>query len=141
MSAWRETALELLPEYQQLIEKSETPMALWVELQCRFSLDYKDLGDDLIKRFYQYAKWCVESPGQDGYLSDVGTAASVAFYEHLAEQKAIRDDVYRWLSKEQFLKLESVFGYHQEPEEYEKFKETFLEKKAKFLKQIPKFKK
>lgn len=141
MSAWRKSGLELLPEYQQLIEKSDTPMALWVELTSRFSLEYNNLGDDLIGRFYKYAKWCLSSPGHDRYLSDAGTAAAVVFYEHLPLEKEIRNDVHRWLSKEEFLKLERFFLYHQEPEEYEEFKNEFLEKKAKFLKQIPKFKK
>ena len=116
-------------------------MALWIELQFHFSDDYKNHGDDLIARFYKYAKWCLSSPGQDGYLSDAGTAAAVAFYEHLTEDKAIRDDIHRWLSKEEFLKLESAFRYHQEPEEYEKFKESFLEKKTQSLQQFQKFKK
>jgi hypothetical protein len=59
MSAWRKQALEILPENRQLIEKVETPMELWVELQWQFSADYKNLGDDLIGRFYKYAKWCI----------------------------------------------------------------------------------
>ncbi|HEX3857629.1 MAG TPA: hypothetical protein VHY30_10070 [Verrucomicrobiae bacterium] len=140
MSAWRKQALETLPEYRQLIENYETPMALWIELQYRFSLDYKKLGDDLIGRFYQYAKWCLESPGEGDYSSDAGTAAHVAFYEHLTDGRAIQEDIYRWLSKEEFLKLEEAFRYHLEPKEYEEFKDS-LERRAKFLKQIPKSKK
>jgi hypothetical protein len=115
-------------------------MALWVELQSRFSFDYKNLGDDLIGRFYKYAKWCLGSPAQNGYLSDAGTAASVTFFEHLPGEKFIRDDIYKWLSKEEFLKLESVFRYHLESKEYEEFKESFMEKRTNFLQETPKIK-
>jgi hypothetical protein len=141
MSAWRKTALEMLPEYRQQIEKSETPMALWVELQFQFSFNYKNHSDDLIGRFYKYAKWCLESPHQGEYLSDAGTAAWVSFYEDLTLENIVQDDVYRWLSKEEFLKLEGAFRYHLEPKEFGEFKESFLEKRVGFLKQIPKSKK
>jgi hypothetical protein len=141
MSAWKKQALEILPEHRQLIEKAETPKELWVELQWQFSADYKNLGDDLIGRFYKYAKWCLDSPNQGKYRSDAGTAAWCAFYEHLTDGEAIQSDVHRWLSKEDFLKLEGVFRYHLEPKEYEEFKADFLENRAKFLQQIPKSKK
>jgi hypothetical protein len=137
MSAWRKTALETLPEHRQLIEKSETPMALWVELQFCFSFEYKNHSDNLIGRFYKYAKWCLESSGH----SDAGTAAHVAFYEHLTDGKTIQDEIYKWLSKEEFLKLEGAFRYHLEPKEYEQLKESFMEKRATFLQKNSKIQK
>lgn len=141
MSAWRKQALEMLPEYRQQIEESETPMTLWVELWCRFSFDYKKHGNDLIGRFYKYAKWCLDSPNEGKYRSDAGTAAWCAFYEHLTDGKEIQADVHKWLSKEDFLKLEGAFRYHLEQKEYDEFKADFLERREKFIQQIPKSKK
>jgi len=141
MSAWRKQALETLPEYRQLIDKSENPMALWVELQFQFSSGYKKHGDNLIHRFHQYAEWCYESPGQGGYLSDAGTAAQVAFYERLANEKVVQEDVYRWLTKEEFLKLEGSFHHSLLPQQYDGVKADFLEKQAKFIQQASKARK
>jgi hypothetical protein len=58
----------------------------------------------------------------------------------LTDGGAIQADAHRWLSKEEFLKLEGAFRYHLEPKEYEEFKADFLENRAKFLQQIPKSK-
>lgn len=69
MSAWKRIAFEKLPGYRYLIEEAENPMALWIELHLKFEDVYKakPLDDDLIRRFYEYAHWCIQSPGEGGY--------------------------------------------------------------------------
>ena len=41
MSAWKRVALEKLPEYRRVIDASESPMALWVELHSHFQAVYQ----------------------------------------------------------------------------------------------------
>jgi hypothetical protein len=58
MSAWRREALHRLPECRRVIEAAENPMALWIELLDECGGAYKEQNEDLIRRFYDYARWC-----------------------------------------------------------------------------------
>lgn len=133
MSAWKRAALDTLPEYRGIIEAADNPMALWIELQMEFEDVYRNapLNDDLIRRFYDYARWCMQSPGENGYLSDAGTAATCAFYEHLPQHPAIRRDLHRWLTQDEFTKLRGVFLYHLSDQKFAEFEAEFLAGKKK----------
>jgi hypothetical protein len=127
MSAWKRVALEKLPEYRQVIDASESPMALWVELHCRFQEAYQSAApDDLIRRFYEYARWCRQSSGTGSELSDAGTAAVCAFYEHLPRDAAARRDLRRWVTRAEFSDLREVFRYHLSEHEFTEFEAEFL---------------
>jgi len=134
MSAWRKMALELLPEYRQLIEKTENPMVLWIDLHFRFEDAFLKSDEDLVQRFFTYAKWCFETPKQGKYLSDVGTAVAVAFYEHLVTDAAVCNDLHRWFSPTEFLALEGVFKYHLSQTEFDGLKTVFLKRSAEHSK-------
>lgn len=127
MSAWRRVALEKLPEYRQIIGAAENPMALWIELTPRFEDAYVDTikNHGVIRRFFEYARWCLESPGDGGALSDAGTAAVCAFYEHLPEQEAVRRDLYRWLSRNEFLSFREVWRKSMSEEQFREFESEF----------------
>jgi hypothetical protein len=140
MSVWRKQALETLPEYRQLIETAENPMAMWTELQCRFEDSYEKLGDDLIGRFYNYARWCLKSPHTQNVESDSQAAVLVSFFEHIVTHKCVREDFHRWFNNGEFVQHELVFKYLLSPKEFDEFKTSFLEKRAKYLKEIPKTK-
>jgi len=132
--------LELLPEYQQLIEKSENPMALWIELHSRFEEAFSRSDNDLIRRFFAFAKWSLETPKQGEYLSDTATAVAVAFYEHIVTNSGVRDNLHEYLSQSEFSALEGIFQRHFPPVEFLDFKRLFSERRRKFLNQIPKSK-
>ena len=133
MSAWRRVALEKLPEYRRIIDEARSPMALWLELCLQFEDLYRTetLNDRLIRSFFDYARWCVEQPKEGEFLSDAGTAACCAFFEHLPKHDAIRRDLRRWLTREEFLGLRVTFGYHLSKEEFVSFESEFLSKSAK----------
>jgi hypothetical protein len=40
MSAWRRTALEALPDFRVLIERANSPMALWIVRFAVANLDF-----------------------------------------------------------------------------------------------------
>ncbi len=123
MSAWKRIALEKLPEYRGLIETADTPMALWIELNSEFE---RVSDENLIRRFFEYARWCMQSPGQGNYLSDAGTAAVCAFYEHLPRHSGIRRELPRWLTREEFASLREAFRYHLSEQEFSEFEAEFL---------------
>ncbi len=128
MSAWKRTALEKLPEYRGLIEAADNPMALWIELHLKFE---RVSDDDLIRRIFEYARWCMKSSGEGRYLSDAGTAAVCAFYEHLPQNADIRCELPRWLTREEFASLREAFRYHLSEQEFSDFEAEFLDQTKK----------
>ncbi len=132
MSAWKRVALEKLPEYRGVIDNVDSPMALWVELSFHFQQACETAApDNLIRRFYEYARWCLQSPGTGSELSDAGTAAICAFYEHLPKIPAARRDLARWLTGAEFSDLRDAFHYHLSEQEFAEFEAEFLGKPKK----------
>lgn len=114
MSTWRRKAIEHLPEYRKIIDCAQTPMAMWIELHLRFE-DAVAAGDQpMIRRFLQYADWCMSE--EAGRLpSETSTAAACAFYEHLPQRREYWPFFRSWFSQKQFAQLIPVFGYHLGP--------------------------
>jgi hypothetical protein len=111
---------------RKVIEETENPMALWIELRFQLGNHYsEEPRDDVISRFYQYAKWCFF----DSKSSDVVNAVACAFYEHIPEDKILRDDLHRWLSVSDFTALKDVFQYLKHPSQFHEFKKEFLAKR------------
>lgn len=133
MSAWKRVALEKLPEYRKLVDAADSPMALWIELHLKFEDAHRlPVPDaDLVRRFYEYARWCWQSPGSGDLRSDAGTAVACAFYEHLPQNKAICRDLPRWLTNAEFAELREVFRYHLSEPEFSNFESEFISAHAR----------
>ena len=131
MSAWRREAIQRLPECRRIAEEAENPMALWIELLSACEEAYAKGGEDLIRRFYEFARWCWKSPSDE-----VRTAVACAFYEHLPRNPAMRRDIPRRIGRTAFAELREVFGYHLSPEEAIVFEREFLEAEKKFVRGI-----
>ncbi|MGZ8920267.1 MAG: DUF7674 family protein [Limisphaerales bacterium] len=131
MSAWRREAIERLPECRRIAEEAENPMALWIELLSSCEEAYANNNEDLIRRFYEFARWCWKSPSDE-----VRSAVACAFYEHLPTRPAMRRDMPRRVGRAAFAELREVFGYHLSPEEAAAFEQEFLEAEKKFVKEI-----
>ena len=95
MSAWRRKAIELLPERKAVIERVDSPMALWIELNiaARCAFEARPIDEGLLRAVFAYARYCWASP--DG---DVLTAVVVAFFENVVTSPAARADLHRWIS-------------------------------------------
>jgi hypothetical protein len=128
MSAWRREALQRLPECHQAIEAAENPMALWIELHGACKDAYKKSDEDLIRRFYDYARWCWQSR-----IGDVVNAVACAFYEHLPTTPVMRRDMPRRFGRAVFKELRDVFCYHLSPNEAATFEREFLAAEQKFV--------
>jgi hypothetical protein len=107
VSAWRRQALAALPEYKQLIAASESPMALWIEMQCEFRRAFEADDLSLVRRFIDYAKWCWDA--RDG---DTVNAVACGFLEHLPEHQGMRARIPEWFNRTEFVRLRPVFQYH-----------------------------
>ena len=134
MEDWRVKALEHFPDLQELIEQASGPMGLWIEFHALFLTAYYDepIDEERIGRVYDYARWCFEQPDTGDVATDLPTAASVAFVEHIPLDKRVSDDLYRWMSAESFAGFEELFRYHLSDEEYRRFAAEFHRKKKHF---------
>jgi hypothetical protein len=111
MSTWRRQALSILPEFRETIESSESPMALWIELRYSFREAMAAGNSELSDRFMQFAAWCIsEHSGQ--LPNDTSTAAAVAFYEHLPQNRAYWPHFKKWFSPSEFQTLMPIFSYY-----------------------------
>jgi len=131
MSAWRREALQKLPECRKVIEAADNPMALWIELLYACEDAYKQPDEDLIRRFYDFARWCWQSPS-----ADARTAVACAFYEHLPTTPVLRRDMPRRFGRAAFNELRQVFCYHLSPDEAAAFEREFFAAEQKFVREI-----
>jgi len=123
---WREVALRMLPEFQSDIAEAETPMRLWTELIFHFDEAYEEpKEEDLIRRIYSYADWCLEQDAGESAADHLPTCVAVCFWEHIPTCKAAREDMPRWFSYEELLANEHFFKYELEAEEWEELKQLY----------------
>ena len=127
MSAWRRKAIELMPGKKALIERALSPMELWIELQFEAyrAFERRPVDDDTLRPIFAFARYCLAA--RDG---DLNTAVAVAFVEHLPVRAAVRADLHRWISQEEFDGLRELLRYLPSPEEFEAF-QAELEKRAR----------
>ena len=114
MPRWRAAAIERLPELRGLVASADTVMALWIELHIKFEEAYRrePWNDDLIRRIYAYADWCIDAPRVDDAGRDPFTAVIVAFYEDIPAFVPARDDMPRWFTPQEVAQNKAVFSYH-----------------------------
>ena len=124
MSAWRRKALELLPQHRLLIERAESPMSLWIDLQLLF-LDHVARGEQSAERaVLRYASWCTAEGAGIG-PSDTLTAVLVAFYEKLAGEKSLWPRFKDWFRPDEFEALARPFHYFLSDQEFQQLQEEF----------------
>ena len=103
-------------------------MMLWIELHTRFYqfCEQEPPPLDLLKRFWGYAKWCMEQKNQD-----VLTAAALAFGEHLLGSKASIRVLPHIMSRQDYEGLKSLLLYHNSEEQYERVLQSFHTARSK----------
>jgi len=134
MEYWLSKAVEYLPELEDLItEPHPMPgaMGLWIEIYLKLvdAYDEVPINDDLIRRIYDFADWCLKQPGTSDLETDLSSAVAIAFIEDLPLDKRITEDLHRWMSIESFKGFEHLFRYHLSEQEYQKLAGDFLARK------------
>ncbi len=96
-------------------------MAMWIDLHLEFCEAMRKADWKLVARFLQFAEWCISE--QSGRLpNNTSTAAALAFYEHLPQDRSYWQYFPRWFSRQQFESLLPVFSYHLTEEELSELK-------------------
>ena len=126
MSAWRRTALAMLAEHRSLIERSGSPMALWIELQGLFGECVKREDRDGMRRILAYATWCVNQPiGHGG--DDAVNAVVCGFYEHLGANRTLWPHFPEWFFPHEFERIQGAFRYFLSDAQFEELRAVFRE--------------
>ena len=134
MEYWVTKAAEFLPELEALITRVQPvsgPMGLWSDLYFELvkAYDVSPINEDLIRRIYAFAAWCLNRPKASDASTDASSAVAVAFIEDLPLDRRIWEDLHRWMSVETFKGLENLFRYHLSEAEYREFSSEFIRKK------------
>ena len=132
MEDWRAKALESFPDLQDIVKEEQGgPIGLWIELFYKLTRAYDEQpsNDDLIRRIYDYADWCLNQPSTGDATTDPSSAAAVGLFESIPLNQNVSEDLHRWISVEQFEGFENLFRYLQSDEEYLRFTDKFMRKK------------
>ena len=132
---WLSKALDMFPELEEKFEYADiSPMSFWIELHMALQDAYEQhpSNDDLISKIYDYAAWCFDQPQTNSAETDLSTAVACCLIEHLPLDRAIAEDLYRWMSAESFDGFENVFRYHLSDEQYIAFRNNFMRKKRAY---------
>ena len=112
---WRELALQRLPRFQDVIREARSHVDLWQEFReilSETSID--ESRDDDTKAIYDYAWWCVTASGDPVVALEVETF----FYEDLPVYDHFKGQLPRFISPEQFKRLEPCMKYRLTEPEY-----------------------
>lgn len=114
MEVWSAKGIELLPELVEQIGGAAEPMEAWLEISSAFQAAFVEpRNGELIRRIYGYAFWCLEHGERDQAAGkDLPTCVVVGFFEGIPTQKAPREDMPRWFSREEVLVMYETFTYH-----------------------------
>jgi hypothetical protein len=138
MARWRSAAIERLPELRKTIAKTENIMSLWIELHGKFQDAYREpRNEDLIRRIYSYADWCLAASRNDDARHDPSTALMVAFYEHLPASNATREDMPRWFTYDDIAGNRSIFAYLIGDRAFEELLLYMKQNKKRFVRRAP----
>lgn len=118
MSRWRKEAFDRLPEFRGRLQEEKIASLFLGEMADQLHNAYLQKNEDLIRRIYDYAKWCLAAPGGKDASDDLPTIVTVSFFEHLPRHEEVRRDIGRWFPQKEIEKMEAVFLYHGTEEQF-----------------------
>ncbi|MCM2273680.1 MAG: hypothetical protein NDI75_02615 [Candidatus Didemnitutus sp.] len=119
MSRWRKEAFDRLPECRKQLQQEKSPNLFFHELGEVLYQAHLQQDEDLIRRIYQYAQWCLEAPRGKDASDDLLTMVTVSFFEHLPTHREVRKEIGRFLPKSVIEGMREVFLYHGTEEKYQ----------------------
>ena len=124
---WKIEAIKRFPEVPEILSSGwDNPTVCWVDLFQLFEDAYKPpRNEDLIRRIYDYAFWCMRQPKGKKSEDDLGNYVAVTFLEDIPTIEEARSDMPRWFTLDEVLSSEEVFSYMVGKEGYQKILEVY----------------
>ena len=123
---WKAKAFELLPEMEDDISSSTSPMGLWIDIGFEFQMAYNwPRNEDFIRRVYEFSRWCVEQEPGKSAADDLATAVAISFWENLPRWPEARADMPRWFTRDEITASREIFSYLTSAAEFEELLSLF----------------
>lgn len=125
-SSWDVEAIRRFPDLVERFGGATSVYALWDELIDAFKTAYRPpLDEDLIRRIYEYARWCFDQPSAVSTEEDLGTCVTVCFLEEIPTCEAALADMPRWFTRAGVEASRTEFSRLVGEEGYKRILETF----------------
>ena len=124
---WKNEAIKRFPEFsQETYNYWDNPTLCWVDLFALFEESYKlPRNEELIRRIYEYAFWCLRQPKGKTSEDDLGNYVATNFLEDIPTIEEARNDMPRWFTLDEVLSSEEVFSYMVGKEGFQKILEVY----------------
>ena len=123
MSTWKREALERLPECVDIITlPGRKATEVWALLRYTCEAAHRRQDDDLLRRIYDYARYCWQSPAPH-----LRRAVEFAFYQHVPVIPVLRQDMRRRFTRSQFDELREPFSWQLSADEMAQLEREFSE--------------
>lgn len=124
MSTWRRKALELIPEKRILIDSTDSPSGLWVELYFEFDKAVDSSNQELILKILQYLRWCYSDAAGD-ISNETHQAVNCGFLEDITRNKKHWPLFKNWFNKIEFENYKGSFQYSLNEKEYKELEDVY----------------
>lgn len=118
MSRWRKEAFDRLPECRKQLQAEKDTTMFFHQLGEALYRAHLSKNEDLIRRIYEYAIWCLAAPEGKDASDDLPTSITCSFFEHLPTHREVRAEIGRWLPRQMIEGMREVFLYHGTEEKY-----------------------
>ena len=124
---WKIEAIKRFPEFsQETYDDWDNPHLCWVDLFPLFEEAYKSpRNEELIRRIYDYAFWCIRQPQGKKSEDDLGSMIVVNFLEMIPTIEEARNDMPRWFTLDDVKSSEEVFSYMVGKEGFQKILDAY----------------
>src|SRR5215217_5955871 len=99
MTRWRKEAFDRLPELRRKLQEEKSAYGFFHEVVNALESAHLRREDDMIRRIYAYANWCLQAPRGKDSSDDMLTIMAVSFFESLPLHPVIRKNIGHWLPK------------------------------------------
>ena len=124
MSAWREKAMEILPEYKKDFEQPGTSIyEVFAHMFGELIRAHQANNTDRLKKIYAFAEWCLHQKAKD-----IWNAAGVSFYEHLGDHPEILEAMPHWVKPNVYEQVKGLLEIRLTEKEMKQLDKSFKEK-------------
>ena len=124
MSTWRRKAIECLPELKKEFGRDKaTIYEVFSEMISAAVKAHLEKDKEKLQKIYGFAEWCFQQKDKD-----LWNAAGVAFYEHLGDHEATRNEIHLWVKPNIFTAIRGLLELRLDSKEMKKIELLYSNK-------------